>query len=117
MSGSGLTAQRLEPALDSVSPSHAPPLLFVLCLSQKQINIKKNRDVDGEGQEMDTGQSANQLQIQRPSYEKSCSRRQDRVASKVEVKLGKSLSWDCHSMNRILFHLVRTTACFYLRGN
>lgn len=58
---------------------------------------------------MDTGQSANQLQIQRPSYEKSCSRRQDRVASKVEVKLGKSLSWDCHSMNRILFHLVRTT--------
>ena len=36
-SGSVLTAQNLEPALDSVSPSlSAPnPLAFCLCLSQK----------------------------------------------------------------------------------
>ena len=45
MSGSVLTAQSLEPALDSVSPSlSAPPLLTLcLCLSLSKINnIKKN---------------------------------------------------------------------------
>ena len=37
-----LTAQSLEPALDSVSPSLFAPALFVLCLSLKiKINIKK----------------------------------------------------------------------------
>ena len=33
-----LTAQRLEPASDSVSPSLSPPPLFMLCLSK--INVK-----------------------------------------------------------------------------
>ena len=40
-SGSVLAAQRMEPALDSVSPSlSAPPLAYILSLSK--INIKKN---------------------------------------------------------------------------
>ena len=41
--GSVLTAQSLEPASDSVSPSLSalPPLMFCLCLSQKEVNIKK----------------------------------------------------------------------------
>ena len=34
-SGSALTAQSLEPALDSVSPSLSAPLLLTLCLSLK----------------------------------------------------------------------------------
>ena len=40
-SGSVLTAQSLEPASDSVSPSLSDPPPFMLCLSlsQKQINI------------------------------------------------------------------------------
>ena len=45
-SGSVLTAQSLEPALDSMSPSLSapPPLMLCLPVSQKQINdkIKKN---------------------------------------------------------------------------
>ena len=42
-SGSVLTAQSLEPASDSVSPSlSAPPqLMLTLCLCQKYINLKK----------------------------------------------------------------------------
>ena len=46
-SNSVLTAQSLEPALDSVSPSLSAPPLLTLCLSlslslsQKIINIKK----------------------------------------------------------------------------
>ena len=42
-SGSGLTAQILEPVSDSVSPSLSGPPPFMLCLSlsQKQINVKK----------------------------------------------------------------------------
>ena len=42
-SGSVLTAQSLEPALDSASPSlSAPPLIMVcLCLSQKEIKTFK----------------------------------------------------------------------------
>ena len=41
--GSVLTAQSLEPALDSVSPIlyAPPPLALCLSLSQKLINIKK----------------------------------------------------------------------------
>ena len=39
--GSVLTAQSLEPALDSVSPSLSAPSLPVLCLSLFKINIKK----------------------------------------------------------------------------
>ena len=35
-SGSVLTAQSLEPAWDSVSPSLSPPPLFVLCLLKKK---------------------------------------------------------------------------------
>ena len=35
-SGSVLTAQRLEPALDSVSPSLSAPPLLTLCLSHSQ---------------------------------------------------------------------------------
>ena len=34
-SGSGLTAQRLEPALDSMSPSLSAPPLLVLSLKNK----------------------------------------------------------------------------------
>ena len=47
-SSSVLTAQSLEPALDSVSPSLSVPPLLTLCLSlslsvsQKYTNIKKN---------------------------------------------------------------------------
>ena len=43
-SGSVLTAQSLEPASDSVSPSLSapPPLTLCLSLSQKQISIEKN---------------------------------------------------------------------------
>ena len=43
LSGSVLPAQSLEPASDSLSPSLSapPPLMLCLCLSQKQINIKK----------------------------------------------------------------------------
>ena len=42
-SGSVLTAQSLEPASGSVSPSLSDPPPFMLCLSlsQKYINIKK----------------------------------------------------------------------------
>ena len=40
-SGSVLTAQSLEPALDSVSPSPFAPPLLVLCLSLSKISIKK----------------------------------------------------------------------------
>ena len=42
-SDSVLTAQSLEPVLDSVSPTLSAPSLLTLCLclSQKQINIKK----------------------------------------------------------------------------
>ena len=41
-SGSVLMAQSLEPASDSVSPSLSAPPQLMLCLSQKQINIKKH---------------------------------------------------------------------------
>ena len=37
-SGSTLTAQSLEPASDSVSPSLSDPPLFMLCLSVSKIN-------------------------------------------------------------------------------
>ena len=37
-SGSVLTAQSLEPASDSVSPSLSAPPLFVLCLSLSKMN-------------------------------------------------------------------------------
>ena len=51
-SGSVLTAQNLESASDSVSPSlFAPPLpTFYLCLSRSKINIKKIflKNTDGE---------------------------------------------------------------------
>ena len=41
VSGSVLTAQSLEPAVDSVSPSlSAPPLLMLLSLSVSKINKK-----------------------------------------------------------------------------
>ena len=40
-SGSVLTAQSLEPALDSMSPSLSSPSLFALCLSLSKINTKK----------------------------------------------------------------------------
>ena len=40
MSGSVLTAQNLEPAWDSVSPSLSAPPLLVLCLSLSLINNK-----------------------------------------------------------------------------
>ena len=36
VSGSVLIAQSLEPALDSVSPSHSDSPLFMLCLSLSQ---------------------------------------------------------------------------------
>ena len=43
MSGSVLTAQSLEPDLDSVSPSlSAPPLLNALCLSLSLSKINKH---------------------------------------------------------------------------
>ena len=46
-SGSGLTAQSLEPASDSVSPSICDPPLLILCLSLKinknVLKIKKNK--------------------------------------------------------------------------
>ena len=41
-SGSGLMAQSLEPASDSVSPSLSAPSLFMLCLSLSVSKIKKN---------------------------------------------------------------------------
>ena len=46
-SGSGLTAQILEPASDSVSPSlSAPPLLALcLCLSKIHKNFKKKKKI------------------------------------------------------------------------
>ena len=40
--GSVLTAQSLEPALDSVSPSFSVPPLLARTLSLSKINIKKN---------------------------------------------------------------------------
>ena len=40
-SGSGLMAQSLEPASDSVSPSLSAPAPFVLCLSLSQEKISK----------------------------------------------------------------------------
>ena len=40
MSGSVLTAQSLEPASDSMSPSPSAPPQLVLCLSLSKINIK-----------------------------------------------------------------------------
>ena len=42
MSGSVLTAQRLEPASDSVSPSLCPSSAHFLSLSLSKIKIKKN---------------------------------------------------------------------------
>ena len=43
-SGSVLTAQSLEPASDSVSPSlSAPPPDISLCLSKIKINVKTNK--------------------------------------------------------------------------
>ena len=42
VSGSVLTAQSLEPALVSVSPSLSAPPPLTLCLSQK-VNIKKKK--------------------------------------------------------------------------
>ena len=47
-SGSGLTAQSLEPASDSVSPSLSAPVRLVLCLSlsQKQINMKQFKETN-----------------------------------------------------------------------
>ena len=41
--GSVLTAQNLEPALDSLSPSLAAPFLLMLCLSQKKKKKKKKK--------------------------------------------------------------------------
>ena len=41
MSGSVLTAQSLDPALDSVSPSLSAPPLLTFILSLSKINIKK----------------------------------------------------------------------------
>ena len=41
VSGSGLTAQSLEPVLDSVSPSLCPSPVHTLSLSLSKINIKK----------------------------------------------------------------------------
>ena len=41
-SGSVLTAQSLEPASNSVSPSLSVPLPLVLCLFLSKINVKKN---------------------------------------------------------------------------
>ena len=38
-SGSVLTAQSLEPALDSVSPPLSSPPLLMLCVSLSKINI------------------------------------------------------------------------------
>ena len=43
MSGSVLTAQSLEPASDSVSPSLSAPPLLMLCLSLSQKLIKKKK--------------------------------------------------------------------------
>ena len=43
VSGSVLTAQSLEPASDSVSPSLSGPLLLMLYLPVSKINIKKER--------------------------------------------------------------------------
>ena len=40
--GSVLTAQSLEPVLDSVSPSHSDPPPFMLCLCLKNKKNKKN---------------------------------------------------------------------------
>ena len=40
-SGSVLTAQRLKPASDSVSPSVSAPSLLMLCLSKNEIKLKK----------------------------------------------------------------------------
>ena len=40
-SGSGLTAQSLEPVLDSVSPSLSDPPLLMLCLSVSKINVNE----------------------------------------------------------------------------
>ena len=43
VSGSVLTAQNLDPASDSVSPtlSDPPPFMLYLSLSQKEMNVKK----------------------------------------------------------------------------
>ena len=47
-SGSVLTAQSLEPASDSVSPSPSAPPLLALCLSLSKINKwKKKKDTSG----------------------------------------------------------------------
>ena len=43
-SGSVLTAQSLEPASDSVSPSLSAPPLLTLCLSLSKINVKKKNE-------------------------------------------------------------------------
>ena len=46
--GSGLTAQSLEPALDSVSPSVSAPPLLVLCLSfspKTKYTLKNNNKI------------------------------------------------------------------------
>ena len=47
-SGSGLTAQSLEPASDSVSPSPSAPPPFMLCLSLKNKDLKKKLKRRGE---------------------------------------------------------------------
>ena len=44
-SGFVLTAQSLEPALDSVSPSLSAPPPLVLCLSLSKINIKNKKSL------------------------------------------------------------------------
>ena len=52
-SGSVLSAQILEPASDSVSPSLSapPPLMLCISLSQKSINIKKKKKESFNGRE------------------------------------------------------------------
>ena len=43
VSGSVLTAQSLQPALDSVSPSLCPSPAHTMCVSLSKINIKKKK--------------------------------------------------------------------------
>ena len=43
MSGSVLTAQSLEPASDSESPSLSAPPPFALCVSPSKINIERKK--------------------------------------------------------------------------
>ena len=48
MSSSVLTAQNLEPASDSVSPSLSAPPLLVLCLSKINKHLKNNKNKNGK---------------------------------------------------------------------